>query len=177
MRHHAETPATMIAYLVLADFRLSHPALALVVIMTPSHAFGALGREACSDRRSTCDRSRRAALLVLAGSSPRLAHSTTHRKIAGGASCHSPRRISYAASPFSFLRLDSCREQATKKTPDEEPAKKVHWGASSFARSATSVASNGCGERARLAETHRQSDNPSRKTQAHGVARSETFGC
>ena len=31
-------------------------------------------------------------------------------------------------------------------------------GASSFARSATSVASKGCGERARLAETHRQSD-------------------
>jgi hypothetical protein len=53
-----------------------------------------------------------------------------------------------------FLGLDSCREQAAKKTPDEEPAKKVHWGASSFARSATSVASKGCGERARLAETH-----------------------
>jgi hypothetical protein len=28
MRHHAETPATMIAYLMLADFRLSHHALA-----------------------------------------------------------------------------------------------------------------------------------------------------
>src|SRR5262245_14752099 len=83
---------------------------------------------------------------VLAGSSPRLAHSRTHRKIAGGVSCHSPRQISYAASPFSFLCLDSCREQATKKTPDEEPAKIVHWGASSCARSATSVASKGCGE-------------------------------
>src|SRR6266540_810934 len=49
-------------------------------------------------------------------------------KIAGGVSCHSPRRISYAASAFCFLRLDSCREQATKKTPDEEPAEKVHCG-------------------------------------------------
>ena len=81
-----------------------------------------------------------------AGSSPRLAHNTTRRKIAGGVSCHSPRQISYADSPFSFMHLDSCREQATKKTPDEEPAKKVHWGASSFARSPTSVASKGCGE-------------------------------
>src|SRR5215510_6089014 len=105
--------------------------------MTPSHAFGALGRQPCSYRRSTRDRSRGAALLVLAGSSPRLAHSTTHRKIASGVSCHSPRQISYDASPFSFLRLDSCREQARKKTPDEEPVKKVHWGASSLARSAT----------------------------------------
>jgi hypothetical protein len=26
----------------------------------------------------------------------------------------------FRVSPFSFLRLDSCREQATKKTPDEE---------------------------------------------------------
>src|SRR6266487_2042858 len=95
--------------------------------MTPSHAFGALRWEPGNDRRSTCDRSRRAALQVLAGSSPRLARSTTHRKIAGGVSCHSPRRISYAASPLSFLRLDSRREQATKKTPDEELAEKVHW--------------------------------------------------
>jgi len=60
-------------------------------------------------------------LLVLAGSSPRLPHSTTHRKIAGGVSCHSPRQISYAASPFSFLGLDSCREQAAKKTPELIP--------------------------------------------------------
>src|SRR5260370_39699762 len=86
-------------------------------------------RRSTRDRSSsTRDRSRRAALLVLAGSSPRLAHSRTHRKIAGGVSRHSPRQISYAASPFSFLRLDSCREQATKKTPDEEPAKEVHCG-------------------------------------------------
>jgi hypothetical protein len=28
MRHHAETPATMMAYLMLADFRLAHHALA-----------------------------------------------------------------------------------------------------------------------------------------------------
>jgi hypothetical protein len=26
----------------------------------------------------------------------------------------------FRVSPFSFLRLDSCREQATKKTPNEE---------------------------------------------------------
>ena len=32
------------------------------VIMTPSHAFGALGREPCGGWRSTRDRSRRAAL-------------------------------------------------------------------------------------------------------------------
>ena len=140
-------------------------------------AFGALGRQPCSYRHNTCDRSRRAALQALAGSSPRLAYSTPHRKIAGGVSCHSPRRISCAASPFSFLRLDSCREQATKKTPDEEPAQKVHWGASSFARSATSVASKGCGERARLAETHRQSDIRHGRLGLMGVARSETFGC
>src|SRR5260221_12257843 len=139
--------------------------------MTPSHAFGALARQPSSYRRSTRDRSGRAALLVLAGSSPRLAHSRTHRKIAGGVSCHSPRQISYAASPFSLLRLDLCREQATKKTPDEELAKKVHWGASSFARSATSVASKGCGERARLAEARHG------RLGLMGVARSETFGC
>jgi hypothetical protein len=35
---------------------------ASVVIMTPSHAFGALGWQSCGDRRSTCDRSRRAEL-------------------------------------------------------------------------------------------------------------------
>src|SRR6516162_3309571 len=120
-------------------------------------AFGALGRQPCSYRHNTCDRSRRAALQVLAGSSPRLACGTPHRTIAGGVSCHSPRRISYAASLFSFLRLDSCREQARKKTPDEEFAKKVHWGASSFARSATSVAKAAVNE-TRLAQTHRQSD-------------------
>src|SRR5262249_52678637 len=57
-----------------------------------------------------------------------------------GASCHSPRRISYVVSAFRFLLLHSCREQERKKTPDEEPAKKVHWGASSLARSATSIA-------------------------------------
>jgi hypothetical protein len=38
------------------------------------------------------------------------------------------------------LRLDSCREQATKKTPDEEFAEKVHWGTSSFGRSGYPVA-------------------------------------
>jgi hypothetical protein len=145
--------------------------------MRPSHAFGALGRQPCSYRRSTCDRSRRAALLVLVGSSPRLAHSRTHRKIAGGVSCHSPKQISCAASTFSFLRLDSCREQAAKKTPDEESAKEVHWGASSFARSATSVASKGCCERARLTETHRQSDIRHERLGLMGVARSETFSC
>src|SRR5262245_65759193 len=100
--------------------------------MTPSQAFEALGRQSCSDRRSTCDRSRRAALKVLAGNSPRLPHSTTHRKIAGGVFCHSPRRISYAVSRFGFLRLESCREQATKKTLAQELADEVHgstWSA------------------------------------------------
>jgi hypothetical protein len=121
--------------------------------------------------RARLDRFRPRSAVLVADSSPRLPHSTTHRKIAGGVSCHSPRQISFAASPFSSLRLDSCREQATKKTPDEEPAKKVHWGASSFARSATSVASKGCGERARLAETRHG------RLGLMGVARSETFGC
>lgn len=144
--------------------------------MTLSRAFGALGRQPCSYRHNTCDRSRRAALQVLAGSSPRLAYSTPHRKIAGGVFCHSPRQISYATSPFSFLRLDSCREQATKKTPDEESAKKVHWGASSFARSATSVAKAAVNE-TRLAQTHRQSDIRRGRRGLMGVARSETFGC
>ena len=51
----------------------------------------------CSDRRSNYDRSVRAASRVLADSSPRLAHSTAHRKIAGMASCHSPIRISCGA--------------------------------------------------------------------------------
>jgi len=35
---------------------------ASVVIMTPSRAFGSRGWQFCGDRRSTCDRSRRAAL-------------------------------------------------------------------------------------------------------------------
>ncbi len=35
---------------------------ASVVIMTPAHAFGALGWQSCGARRSTCDRSRRAEL-------------------------------------------------------------------------------------------------------------------
>ena len=49
----------------------------------------------CSDRRSNYDRNRGAVSRFLADSSPRLAHSTAHRKIAGRASCHSPIRISY----------------------------------------------------------------------------------
>jgi hypothetical protein len=61
-----------------------------------------------------------------------LDHSTTHRKIAGGVSYHSLGQISGAATPFSFLRLDSRHEQGTKKTPDEELAEKVHLRTSSF---------------------------------------------
>jgi hypothetical protein len=64
------------------------------VIMMPSHEIGVQGRELCSDRRSTCDCSRGAASRYLVGSSPRLTHSTAHRAIACGVSCHSPRRIS-----------------------------------------------------------------------------------
>src|SRR5205807_9597236 len=37
LRHHAETPATMIAYLVLADFRPSHHALARQFDGDPLH--------------------------------------------------------------------------------------------------------------------------------------------
>ena len=43
----------------------------------------------CSDRRSKHDRSRRAACRFLADSSPRLAGSTAHTRIAGVASCRS----------------------------------------------------------------------------------------
>src|ERR1700686_5387084 len=68
------------------------------VIMMPSHEIGVQGRELCSDRRSTCDCSRRAAPRYLVRSSPRLTHSTAHRTIACGVSCHSPRRISCGAS-------------------------------------------------------------------------------
>jgi hypothetical protein len=48
----------------------------------------------CSDRRSNHDHSRRAGFRFLADSSPRLAHSTAHRKFAGMAFCRSPIRIS-----------------------------------------------------------------------------------
>jgi hypothetical protein len=80
LRHHVETFATIIADLMLAVLRPSHHALAStadyprwaethwwqdfkasVVIMTPSHAFGASGRQRCSYPRSSCHRSRRAA--------------------------------------------------------------------------------------------------------------------
>ena len=67
-------------------------------IMMLSHDIGVRGRLHCCDRDSTCDRSMRAVLRFRAGSSPRLAHNTTRRKIAGGVSCHSPKRISCAAS-------------------------------------------------------------------------------
>src|SRR5262249_27315635 len=83
---------------------------ASVVIMTPSHVFGVWGRQPCSYPRSSCHRSRRAALCALAHNSPRLIYSTTHRKIAGGVSCHSPRRISYVVSSFRFLRRESSLE-------------------------------------------------------------------
>lgn len=129
------------------------------VIMMPSHDIGVQGQELCSDRRSTRDCSRRAAPRYLAGSSPRLICSTAHRTIACGVSCHSPRRISYAVSQFSFLRLASCREQATKKTPDEELAEKVHWGTSSFGRSEYPVAPRKAAvNAARLVQTDCQSN-------------------
>src|SRR5262245_45414229 len=78
--------------------------------MTPSHVFGALGLHPCIYPRSRCHRSRRAALLVLADNSRRLIYSTTHRKIADGVSCHSPRRISYVVSAFRFLHRESSLE-------------------------------------------------------------------
>jgi hypothetical protein len=68
------------------------------VIMMPSHDIGVQRRELCSNRRSTCDCSRRAASRYLVGSSPRLSHSTARRTIACGVSCHSPRRTSCGAS-------------------------------------------------------------------------------
>jgi hypothetical protein len=66
--------------------------------MMLSHDFREPGRPSCSDRRSNHDRSRRAASRFLADNSPRLAHNTAHRKIAGRVSCHSPLRISCGAS-------------------------------------------------------------------------------
>ena len=62
--------------------------------MMLSHDFREPGWRFCSDRRSNHDRSRRAGFRFLADSSPRLAHSTAHRKFADWASCHSPIRIS-----------------------------------------------------------------------------------
>src|ERR1700738_2291949 len=67
--------------------------------MMPSHDIGVQGRELCSDRRSTCDCSRRAAPRHLVHSSPRLTRSTAHRTIACGVPCHSPRQISCGAPP------------------------------------------------------------------------------
>src|SRR5229473_1436235 len=63
-----------------------------------AHDFREPGWRFCSDRRSNHDHSRRAGFRFLADSSPRLAHSTAHRKFAGRASCHSPIRISCGAS-------------------------------------------------------------------------------
>src|SRR5262245_32049757 len=98
-------------------------------------------------------------------------NTTTHRKIAGGVSCHSPRRISYVASPFSFLRLDSCREQATKDTPGEELAEKVHWATSSFGRSGYPVPSRS----AQL--EHRAAFGVSSFSRAPGVAEINCMTC
>ena len=66
--------------------------------MMLSHDFREPGWPFRSDRRSNYDRGRSAASRFLADSSPRLAHSTAHKKIAGRASCHSPTRISCGAS-------------------------------------------------------------------------------
>ena len=74
----------------------------------PSLALGTLRRQPCSDRSSTCDRSRRDASQALAGSSPRSARSTTHKKTAGEVSCHSPKQISYAASQREAEHGVSC---------------------------------------------------------------------
>src|SRR5258708_40315131 len=63
-------------------------------LMMLSHDFREPGWRFCSDRRSNHDHSRGAPSRFLADSSPRWAHSTAHRKFGGGASCHSPIRIS-----------------------------------------------------------------------------------
>src|SRR5205823_11625463 len=57
------------------------------------HDFREPGRSPCSDRRSNCDCNRRVASRFLADSSLRLAHSTAHKKIAGGVSCHLLKQI------------------------------------------------------------------------------------
>jgi hypothetical protein len=80
--------------------------------MMPSHDIGVQGRALCSDRGSTCDCSRGAASRYLVGSSPRLTHSTAHRAIACGASCHSPRRISCGVS--------SCDEHHVRRSSDSK---------------------------------------------------------
>ena len=72
-------------------------------LMTPSHygsihAFGAPGRDSCSDRGSSRDCSRKNAWPARAGSPARSARSTMHSRSAGGASCQSPARTSCAAS-------------------------------------------------------------------------------
>ena len=74
-------------------------------IMTPSHDCGMRARQIAGDRRSRCDRNRRAASRCLADSSPRWARSTAHRTIAGGVSCHLPRRISRVSLGASCLHL------------------------------------------------------------------------
>ena len=61
----------------------------------------------CSDRRSNYDRSRGAVSRFLADSSPRLAHSTAHKQIAGREACHSPRRISCGA-PLCAEDIGDC---------------------------------------------------------------------
>ena len=57
----------------------------------------------CSDRRSNHDHSRRAGFRFLADSSPRLAHSTAHRKFAGmaflvGVAHKAERKVYYTKS-------------------------------------------------------------------------------
>jgi len=64
----------------------------------PGHDFREPGRSPCSDRRSNRDRNRRVASRFLADSSLRLAHSTAHKKTAGGVSCHSLKQIPCGAS-------------------------------------------------------------------------------
>src|SRR5260370_23190691 len=64
----------------------------------PALVFREPGPSPCSDRRSNCDCNRRVASRFLADSSLRLAHSTAHKKLVGGVSCHSLKQIPCGAS-------------------------------------------------------------------------------
>src|SRR5262249_30734980 len=66
-----------------------------------SHVLQVLEPEACSDRYSTCDRSRRDAWEAPAGSLRRSGRSTTRRKIRDAESCRSLKRISCDLLRFS----------------------------------------------------------------------------
>jgi hypothetical protein len=80
----------------------------------PSHDIGVQERELCSDRRSTCDRSRGAASRYHVGSSPGSAHSTACRAIACGVFCHSPGRISCGVSSCKQDHVRGCSYSKTR---------------------------------------------------------------